>query len=203
MSEDYIRFDTYDDVEASLALVVFALQNLERSKAHYKSAVLNAHLAIQGMCVCALTASDGGGALAKNSEKALRAYHDQCSLDIEAFSRDGLFPKNEYPTLQLATFDELLKRLPREFYSGPERAAGSQDPKRSLDRLSDLRKKFSHFPDICWSIPPIFIEEALLGGMRFLRRFPDLQEYFANRSRLNEARVVSLIDEAVSLLERK
>ncbi len=203
MRTDYIRFDTYQDVEASLELVVFALQNLGRSKAHYKSAVLNAHLALQGMCVCALTATDGGGALANKSEKALRTYHDQCSLDIEAFSRDWLFPKNTYPTLQLAALGELLKRLPRELYSDSERGAKSQDPRRSLDRLSSLRNSFSHFTDLSWSISPMYIEEALLGGMRFVSRFPDLQEYFANRSRLNEARVVSLIEEAMSLLERK
>lgn len=201
MNDDYISFETHEDVEASLELVVYALQNLGASNAHYKSAILNAHLALQGLCVCALTHSDGSGPLRDKSEKALRAYHEQDSRRASTEGRDWLVTEIPPPNEQLASIGDLLKRLPKLLYSEVERGADRKDPRKALGGLVELRTNFSHFTDMTRCIEPRSIHQTLVGSLVFMRRIAVSPSLFANRSRLDETRTVALIDEAIALLE--
>ena len=78
-ADDYVSYDEFDDTIGSIAALETHLTEFENHDAAWKWVVLFTHSALQGACVCYLTRTDGSGALTKDSEKALRRYHNLSS----------------------------------------------------------------------------------------------------------------------------
>jgi hypothetical protein len=180
----WLHTDEFEDVEASLDLLMRTLEVVQDKPAYWKWAIVSAHNALQSAAVCILTQTDGSGALLASTEKAL---HEKLYGEDE----DGRFidrEDKEWPESRLATLDELLKRLPNNLsITLPGRRSGKYgfDEPGDLRRLIEFRNKFIHFTASSWSLEiaglPRIIRRALEKSEAIVRhpdyprfnRFPD------------------------------
>lgn len=154
--EIYLRVDEGEDVLGSLEHCKYCLAGITDEPSHWKWLIISLHNAVQGAMVCHLSGTAQLGALEKKSASRW--------LDHLTGSR---CPRPA-PREHLADFIELLSRL-----SSPDRRlelAGSiievtENRRRSLKKLNDLRRNFTHFTPKGWSIElsgmPKIIEDAI------------------------------------------
>jgi hypothetical protein len=137
---EYVRFDERDDVLASLELVAVLAGEAAHAPRHWKWLILAAHNALQGALVCALSGSDGTGALTDHSRREW----------LEAYDRDADFPKE-----RLADLKTLLKRERQQNSHPNDRECAlcsTEKQHRDLIRLCGFRDDFTHFKAGGWSI---------------------------------------------------
>ena len=143
-----LEFDRKSDVDASLVLLIEALERTVTDKSYWKSAVIFAFLCLRGVVVNKLTKSDGTGALSKRGEKELRRYHNfESQKAVNANNGiDSHLDDLEYPDERLASLKELLKRLSngqaRNLDKNEEQLTESE---YLLRFLVNRRNEFSHF----------------------------------------------------------
>ncbi|MEM6905670.1 MAG: hypothetical protein AAF568_07225 [Pseudomonadota bacterium] len=116
--------------------------------ARWKWVVIGLHNALTGVCVCALTQTDGSGVWKSKQEKEFRAalYANDVSdtTDADEVLRDGF----------VESLKELLKRLEIHINLSQEDCwrHGKDDRERYLRLLHSLRNDFTHFRPQAWSI---------------------------------------------------
>jgi hypothetical protein len=92
----YVRFDERQDVVASLELAAYSAKMIaRRNDLYWKWLIIAAHSALQGALVCALSGTDGLGALAPSSRRAWLDWFEH--------------RKGDPPKEKLADFKMLLK----------------------------------------------------------------------------------------------
>lgn len=155
-NEVYLRTSEGEDVIASLELCHDCLHQLMEKPTYWKWLILSLHNAVQGTMVCHLSGTAQLGALEKK-----HAHHW-----LDFLTR----PRCDQPTPKerLADFMELLSRLLSP--TNQLEAAGpvicvTDSQKRSLKKLNQLRREFTHFTPKGWSIElsgmPAIIEDAV------------------------------------------
>jgi hypothetical protein len=139
----YLRTDEAEDVIASLELCQDCLLLLKEQPARWKWLMVALHNAAQGAMACHLSGTAQLGALEKMSARRWLEH-----LTASRCTRPA-------PKERLADFTELLSRLSsankRLELAGPIIQV-SEDQKRSLKKLNDLRRGFAHFTPKGWSI---------------------------------------------------
>lgn len=161
--------DEFDDVAVSLKTLLFALRQAKNDKSFWKLAILSTHSALQGACVCLLTRTDGGGALAKRDQKALmhKLYGEsEKGRNIDDNSVDWA---EEF----IASLPELLKRLPNDLaIKIPDRSVTSYpyDLPGDMRRLHEFRNKLTHFPPISWTLEISGLPRILLRAIEHIEK---------------------------------
>lgn len=149
--ERYVDFDEFSDVVASLNTLSWTVSNLKEAPYFWKSAILSAHSAVQGACVCILTQTDGTGALTRECEQETkdRLY------GVTGGSRHLDDPGKKRPEPHLANLETLVKRLPASLGIHMTRRSAKSWPYNrdgDLRRLNEFRNQFSHFHSTSWMI---------------------------------------------------
>lgn len=181
----WFQADEFIDVAISLRTLDMALKGVARNPTFWKLAILSSHSALQGACVCILTGTDGTGALAEKSEKALMNKLYGETQNGRNFDDDTIAWPEEF----IASLPELVKRLPNKLGASMcERSAESYplSLEGDLRRLHDFRKKLTHFPPTSWSLEIAGLPRILLcavdltegitksDGYRRFNRFQDM-----------------------------
>lgn len=199
-SDTYLSTDEFEDVQASLLLVRDALIAVKTAPPYWKWAILAAHSALQGACLCILTRSDGLGALTDASSEALadKLYGETASgrkIDDKTIN---------WPEPRVEELPELLKRLPHDLrVSLPGRKEHSYgfELAGDLRRLHEFRNQFTHFSSTGWSIEigglPRMIERAIN-----LTRCITTSPHFSRYNRFSEMELEPLFDEILGLLPK-
>lgn len=137
-TEEYIYFDEYEDAVVAIELVGSQSVDLQEKPRQWKWIIVGMQNAVQAAMVLALSGTDGCGALSPKSQKANRAWLQQLS-------------PNRPPT-RMAEYDELLKRICQpELVQGPLPDLSEED-RRNLERLNELRRQFAHYNPTAWGI---------------------------------------------------
>ena len=63
----YLQTDEFEDMKASLILLRDSLSSITKEKTMWKWAIIAAHSALQGACVCILTRTDGVSSIVKRN----------------------------------------------------------------------------------------------------------------------------------------
>jgi hypothetical protein len=152
--DEYVRFDEREDVLASMELIALLAGKVGNAPRHWKWLILAAHNALQGALVCALSGSDGTGALSNKSRReVLKAHNDWTDL-----------PKRE-------TLDDLRTLLKREREQSREpnrreyALCSTKQQHRDLIRLCNFRNDFAHFTPKGWSIQADGLSRIVLTGV--------------------------------------
>jgi hypothetical protein len=145
-SDDYIRFDQFEDVIASVELVALVAPLPGDNSLRCKWMIIGAHSALQGAMVCALF--DLMSVLAKASKKNKKAAQQAANLNVP----------QELIENRLAKFDDLLKRcIKGNQFCQPLVLTPPQ--RKNITRLNrEFRNNFLHFSLQGWSI-----EKAVLA----------------------------------------
>jgi hypothetical protein len=148
-SDDYVRFDQYEDVLVSVELVSLLAPLVREEPQQWKWMIVAAHSALQGAMVCAFADTTGTSVLQNNSAKEMLEW-----LNADPATR------GPYPEERLASFGRLLDRciagsaIFEPLVLTPEQHA-------NIKRLHDeYRNSFAHFIPQGWSI-----EKAMLPAM--------------------------------------
>lgn len=182
--EGWLDIDEFDDVRASLLILRDCLGHLTSNPLYWKWAILAAHSALQGACVCILTRTDGLGALTDRSSEEMRK-----KLYGEAGNRRNLDDPNcRWPDSRVESLPGLLVRLPDGLrVKLPDaKAEYGFDLPGDLQRLHQFRNRLTHFESTGWSIEmdglPRIVRRAfdltssIIRDGRYQRRsrFPDM-----------------------------
>ncbi|RYH06871.1 hypothetical protein [Tropicimonas sp. IMCC6043] len=201
----YLRTDEFEDVLASLKLLLDCLEKVSEQPHLWKWSILSAHSALQGACVCILTRTDGGGALSKDSEKLLLEYHNLSTQKaiVKAHNAEWILGKVEYPQKEeIAALPELLRRLPTEIrIDFPHK---NQEPKdeRTKDfvTLHALRNQFTHFPSVGWSIEIADLPRILRRSVILVEQITQHKDY-RRWNRFNDIDVGSVMGRLLVTLD--
>lgn len=139
---EWVRFqDEFDDAIISVDLLARLMQPVEREPLLWKWIIIAAHNALQGAMVCALSGTDGTGALGDASARKVLDW---------LRTQDG-----PHPEPWMADFPLLVDRArdAQRVRDGPPLIL-SDDEVRDLDRLNRLRRGAMHFTPKGWSIEP-------------------------------------------------
>jgi hypothetical protein len=145
-----IRSDPYLDTLTALEVALENLGQVEQNVARWKWVVISMHTALQAVCVCALTRTDGAGAFRKDSEKKIsEAYYGSETADHDLAGKLIV-------EAQVAPLGELLRRLypDFEFNKGNDWRRGRNDRERSVRLFARLRNGFQHSAPGSHSIEP-------------------------------------------------
>lgn len=158
---DYFEIDEFEDVVGSLRALVSVLGNEVTTPFDVKWAILSAHSALQGACVCFLTRTDGGGALTKDSEKAHLEYLDARSQEAMRNMAGGIpikIPLPPRPKRRMANLRNLASRLPDDlrFSIADDGIWPNAVVDQHLTLLCRWRDEFTHYPPQSWSIEIAF-----------------------------------------------
>ena len=150
---DYIRFNEFTDAICSVQLVADLVQPVKRRPLLWKWIVVGAHNALQGAMVCALSGTDGTGALSKDSRIAMLNY-------LQSAQR-GVNPPREF----LADFSSLLRWVQQEkrMVDGVPLRLSAQQRER-FRKLNALRRGFAHYTPKGWSIEATGLPTIVLYG---------------------------------------
>lgn len=195
----YLRTDEFQDVHASLLLLEISLQKAKQNPAFWKWAILSAHSAVQGACVCLLSKTDKRGALSKQNQKALWAY-DQFESQKAITENSGgewILEDVKYPNAYLADLPEFLCRLPDELkvdkLNSSDKASKVQR-NIDFDKLHQFRNKFTHFESISWSLEisglPRILEEALTLSEKII----NADDKFGRVNRFDKTTILPVIE---------
>lgn len=163
-NNEYLHLDEFKDTIASLKMLVIALRELENDPSFWKQAILSTHSALQGACVCILTRTDGGGALAERSEKALMIKLYGESEHGRNIDDDSVHRPKEF----IASLPELLSRLPGGLVVNITKRSATCYPynkEGDLRRLHEFRNKLTHFPPVSWSLEVAGLPRILLTAI--------------------------------------
>jgi hypothetical protein len=148
-SDDYVRFDQYEDVLVSVELVSLLAPLVREEPQQWKWMIVAAHSALQGAMVCAFADTTGTSVLQNNSAKEMLEW-----LNADPATR------GPYPEERLASFGRLLDRC----IAGSatfEPLVLTPEQHANIKRLHDeYRNSFAHFIPQGWSI-----EKAMLPAM--------------------------------------
>ena len=171
---DYFEFNEIENVRCSIELCSELAQRLEEQPTYFKWLVIATHDMLQGAMVCALSGSANIGALTKASQREF--------LQLSQIRRLLSCVQNTYPTDQnlaeaqqelekvtrsrekLADFKELLKRAQNKEWSGSgtvEPLSLTEEQKKCLIYLNDLRNNFVHFQSAIWDIETTRLYQSL------------------------------------------
>jgi hypothetical protein len=145
-SDEYIRFDQFEDVVASVELVARLAPLPDDNSSRCKWTIVAAHSALQGAMVCALF--DPASYLERVSKKT-----------VQQAARSGV-PPEWIVEDRLAKFGILLERCiaGNPFCDPLELTSKQQENINELN--SELRNNFLHFAPLGWSI-----HKAILSPM--------------------------------------
>jgi hypothetical protein len=140
-SDDYVRFDQYENALLSLELVAHFVPLVRDKPQYWKWIMVGAHDALQDAMVCAYADSTGTSVLDKRSAK-------------EMLNWLGADPATQgpYPGERLASFSELLDRcVAGNAIFEPLMLTPQQH--KDIKQLHDhFRNTFAHFTPKGWSI---------------------------------------------------
>lgn len=193
MLSECIEFDEREDVLASIELVALLAGKVRCNPRCWKWLLLAAHNALQGALVCALSGSDGTGALTDKSRREV----------LRALRGEADFPKREV----LADLMTLLKRE-RQQNSHPNyreyALCSTARQHRDLIRLCSFRNDFTHFKPAGWSIEvgglPRIVLTAVDAASRVILRNPQAGHHLSGEQR---DRIRECADQARSALDPK
>jgi hypothetical protein len=153
-SDEYVRFDEFEDVLASVELVALLAPRVHDKPQYWKWIIVGAHSALQGAMVCAYVDSSGTSILKKKPRGKERKQ-----------------PNHEE---QLADFEDLLKCCVRGSHTC-EPLVLTYQQRRDIRRLHrEFRNNFIHFIPQGWSIEklvlPRIIRAALDAAEALMRR---------------------------------
>jgi hypothetical protein len=141
MSDDYVRFDQYENALLSLELVAHFAPLVREKPQHWKWIIIGAHDALQGAMVCAYADSTETSVLDKKSAKEM----------LEWLNTD-LAKQGPYPEERLAPFGQLLDRC----IAGNaifEQLVLTPEQHEDIKRLHEhFRNNFAHFTPKGWGI---------------------------------------------------
>jgi hypothetical protein len=154
-TSNYVRFNEFTDAISSVQLVADLVGPVQRRPLLWKWIVIGAHNGLQGAMVCALSGTDGTGALKPASRKAMLEF---LSGPME----------HSIPDEWLADFPSLLNWVQdKTRMLGGEVWRPSAEKVRKLRQLNELRRNFAHYTPKSWSIEsaglPSIIGVALEG----------------------------------------
>ena len=122
------RFDEIKNVRCAIDLCVESVQRIEEEDTYLKWLIIATHDMLQGAMVCALSGSDGTGALEKASRKArlrlnnirvlLGCVENTYSPDPNLTKAQTLLLKEGERSSRLAEFKKLLKSTGKPERSG-------------------------------------------------------------------------------------
>lgn len=189
----YLRTDEAEDVVASLELCQDCLHQLEEQPARWKWLIVSLHNAVQGAMACHLSGTAQLGALEKKSAhrwlEHLTASH--C--------------RRPAPTERLADFMELCTRLysvnKRLEHAGPIIQV-TEDQKRSLKKLNDLRRNFTHFTPKGWSIELSGMPEIIGDAVAIVENIANANWAFRHLSEDSAERLLELLGQIRGTSER-
>jgi hypothetical protein len=151
---DYVRFNEFTDAICSVQLVAELAQSVKQRPLLWKWIIIGAHNALQGAMVCALSESDGTGALTTKSRIEM--------LDYLQNAREGVQPPREF----LADYDTLFKCVQEaKRMIGGEPLCVSDLERKRLRKLNDLRRKLAHFTPKGWSIEAAGLPAIILAAL--------------------------------------
>ncbi|WP_299685920.1 hypothetical protein [uncultured Tateyamaria sp.] len=193
---DYVEFDEFIDVEASLHSALAGLQATSGNPLFWKQVVLCTHAALQGAAVCILTRTNGGGALSKRSETDLLDYFENDREKTTA-KKQGTLPPEEmaFPAPKMQNLPGLLRRLPDGLNTDiPQRFDDCASPQiRDLWRLHNWRNEFVHFQVVSWSIEIAGLPRITSGALSLTKEIIASEAYL-RRNRFSEGKAADLID---------
>ena len=139
----------FEDALFSVETVARRLPETEDEPLNWKWVIIGMHNALQGAMVCALSGTDGTGALTPGSQSNVMQYLTKGTRGAEPF---------------MADFISLLERAadPALVRDGPALDHLSPDDHRDLVKLNDLRRGFSHFTPKGWSIETAGLPRIIL-----------------------------------------
>lgn len=191
--------DEFEDVVVSLKVLRDALEQLPSDTDYWKPAIFFAHAALQGACVCLLTRTDGTGALAVNSEKALMKKLYGETEDCRTLDD----PETDWPVELIASLPELLKRLPEALsveLPGHKAKTYGWDVKGDLRRLHEFRNQLAHFPPTSWSLEIIGLPRILRSAVELARGIMTSSGYTRYNKFHDLGESVPLADKCLDLL---
>ena len=161
-SDEYVRFDEYEDVLASVELVALLAPMVQQQPQCWKWIIVGAHSALQGAMVCAFVDSSGTLILEKKSRaKTLKWYNTDATT------------RGEHPKERLADFGDLLKVGLRGSHNR-EPLLLTRQQCRDIRRLHEFRNDFIHFTPKGWPIEkaglPRIVGAALDAAEGLMRR---------------------------------
>ncbi len=159
----YLRIDEREDLVASLEQFAKVSQNLDTRPVDWKWALIALHLCIQGALVCALSGTNGLGAMNHSSARKWNEWYEKRRKER------NLPPPEE----KLADTRTLFKRAQRSDYMhefGGNSVAITQSEADSFERLMELRNAFSHFSRKGWSIELLGLPQISLETMSVVER---------------------------------
>lgn len=188
--EGWLDIDEFDDVGASLLILRDCLGHLTSNPLYWKWAILAAHSALQGACVCFLTRTDGLGAL--DGESSGKTYEKLYGEAGNGRNLDN--PDFRWPRPRVESLPVLLGRLPADLTDDLPDARKDHGFGLSgdLQRFHQWRNRFVHFPSTGWSI-------EMDGLPRIVRRAFDLTSSiirdgrYQRRSRFPDMNLVPLL----------
>jgi hypothetical protein len=162
--DDYVGFDQYEDVLASLEMVALLAPQVRVRPQYWKWIIVCAHSALQGAMVCAYADTSGTSILTDKSAKEM----------MEWLNAD-LATRGPYPEERLAPFGALLERC---ITGNPifEPLVLTPQQHKDIKRLhEELRNSFAHFTPKGWSIEkvglPRIIGAAINATEMLMRRY--------------------------------
>ena len=166
----YLRTDQWNDVIASLHQMQRLLEATPNDS-EWKWIALACHSALQGICVCHLTQTDGTGALDKNATKDVRGFfemEEQKRLTLQSGGK-WILPEPEYPlSPRIASLPDLLKKIGGEKF---QKISGREPPDRKhrteweLWHLHDIRNQLVHFTPMSLSIEKDFLNNITITAL--------------------------------------
>ncbi len=206
MAEQYLEIDEYKDVEASTEFLLEAIKRSEKNDIYWKQILIFTYLALQGTAVCCLTQTDLTGPFEKRTEKELRLFLNLKSQEAvnRANNAPWEMPELEYPQEKLASFDELLARLPSPLkvkITNKSKKSAS-DFEWSFIFVRIWRNDFSHFGPKSLLIHKGDIARHCMVCLQHTLKIVKSPEKFANRSRFGSTTVLDNLEKAIQLLSQ-
>ncbi len=206
MAEDYLAIDEYKDVEASTEFLLEAIGRTKQNDTYWKQVLIFTYLALQGAAVCCLTRTDLTGPFEKRTEKDLRLFLNLQSQRAvnEANDTPCTMPDMEYPREKLASFDELLSRLPQplQVNISNKTQKNASDFEWSFVFLRTLRNDFSHFGPKHLLIHQGDISKHCMICLEHTLKIVNSPNKFANRSRFQSTKVAQNLKDAIAMLSQ-
>jgi len=154
MSEDYVRFNQYEDALASLEVVALVAPLISQRPQYWKWVIVGAHNALQGAMVCALF--DRAAVLRSPREDNLNAAQEAKALGVP----------QEWVENRIEDFQVLLKRcVAGNTFCAPLELTPVQ--RERISKLhSEFRNSFLHFgPRHGWSIEIAMLRPMIVAAL--------------------------------------
>lgn len=195
---EFFHTDEFEDVVFSAQALCESLDRALDDPRFWKQVILTAHATLQGACVCILTRTDGTGALEDKQQKALMSKLYGEENGRRKIDDDSV----DWPEAFVATFPELLKRLPNDLaVSLPERNSRyGFDTAGDLRRLHDFRNMLVHFPPTSWSLElaglPRVVAEAICLSQQIVS-----SSAYRRWNKFNDTEITHILENALHKIQ--